>query len=300
MILKRRKNIKIDIIKSRINKNNFYKNFFMFVMGMFICSVSVNLFYKPYDVVTTGSTGLSILISNYISIDLSLIVFVISSVMLALSFCFFGIEYGAKSLLGTIFYPLFIKAASLLTKIVVFDDISLFLIIIIGSVLMGIGFGMIKKSGYSSGGFNFLYDVLHSKFKISIGKANLFCNLLIVFFSLFVFGIDKCIYAAIGVYITSYVADKVMLGISRNKVFYIVTKKPLEVKDYIVNNLNHTVTIVNARGGYSNKKKKMLLCIIPTTEYGMLKEVVKEIDSSAFFLITDSYSVSKLKVKNVK
>lgn len=293
MILKRRKSMSVALLMKKIYEKNFSKNFFIFVMGMLICSISVNIFYKPFDVVTTGSTGLSILISDYTKIDLSLVVFVISSIMLALGFAVFGIEYGVKSILGTIFYPIFIKATSLLTEFFMFDDVSLFLIIVIGSCLMGIGFGIIKRSGYSSGGFNFLYDFLHSKFKISIGNANLFCNLFVVLLSLFVFGIDKCIYAAIGVYISSYIADRIMLGISRNKAFYIFTNKPLEVKEYIINNLHHTVTVVNARGGYSNRKRTMLLCVIPTIQYSMVKEVIKMIDSSAFFLITDSYSTSK-------
>ena len=90
-----------------------------------------------------------------------------------------------------------------------------------------------------------------------------------------------------------------MLGISRNKAFYIITKKPLEVRDFIVNNLDYTVTIVNARGGYSNKKKNMLMCVIPTIEYQKVKEVIMEIDKSAFFLITDSYSISRELRKNM-
>ena len=75
--------------------------------------------------------------------------------------------------------------------------------------------------------------------------------------------------------------------------FYIITNKPYLIKDYIINNLNHTVTIVAAKGGYSDKRKKILLCVIPTTEYTRLKEIIKELDKNAFFLITDSYSMSK-------
>lgn len=293
MILKRRKKINLNIINRKIDNKNTYKNFFMFVMGMLICAISINLFYKPYDVVTTGSTGFAILINKYIDIDLSLIVFVISSIMLALSFGIFGMEYGFKSILGTIFYPIFIKATSLLCNIISFDGVSLFLIICMGGVLMGVGFGIIKKSGYSLGGFNFLYDYFHKRFNISVGKSNLLCNLFIIVFSIFTFGFDKCIYASIGLYIMSYVSDRVMIGISRNKAFYIVTRKPLEVRDYIINDMHYTTTIVNARGGYSDKKKKMLICVIPTVKYSILKETIREIDKDAFFLITDSYFVSK-------
>ena len=108
----------------------------------------------------------------------------------------------------------------------------------------------------------------------------------------FVFGIDNCIYAAIGLYITAYIGDKIMLGISSNKAFYIVTSKYKAVREYIINDLNHTVTIVNAKGGYSDKGKKMLLCVVSTTEYIKMRDVIREIDKDAFFLITDSYSVA--------
>ncbi len=285
--------INIDVIKKKIKDKNTYRNFCEFIIGMLITSVAVSVFYKPNSLVTTGCTGLSILISNYIDIDLSLIVFSLSSILLAVSFCVFGLEYGAKNILGTILFPVFIKAASLINRVVNFDNTSLFLLILIGGVLSGIGFGMVKKSGYSLGGFYVIYDILNQKLKISVGKASLFCNIIIIFASTFIFGLNKAIYSGIGLYISSYIGDKIMLGVSQNKAFYIITNKVKDVKEYIINNLNYTVTVVNAKGGYSDKKKKMILCVIPTVEYIKLKEVVKEIDKDAFFLVTDSYSVSK-------
>ena len=212
---------------------------------------------------------------------------------MAVSFCVFGLEYGAKNILGTILFPVFIKAASLINVFVTFNNTSLFLLILIGGVLSGIGFGIIKKSGYSLGGFYVIYDILNRNLRISVGKANLFCNIIIIFSSIFIFGLSKAIYSGIGLYISSYIGDKIILGVSQNKAFYIITNKVKDVKEYIINNLNYTVTVVNARGGYSDKKKKMILCVIPTIEYIKLKEVVKEIDKDAFFLVTDSYSVSK-------
>ncbi len=276
-----------------LKDKNVYKNFFLFIMGVLFSAVAVSVFYSPNDVVTTGSTGLAILINNYIEIDLSLIIFVISSVLLAISFMIFGIEYGSKNILGTIIFPIFIRATSIINRFVSFEGTSLFLLILIGSVLSGIGFGLVKKSGYSLGGFYVLYDLLNHKFKVSVGTASLICNLLVIFLSIFVYGFEKFIYAFIGLYVTITIADRVMIGISRNKAFYIVTRKPREVKEYIINNLGYTVTVLKAKGGYSNKKKKMLLCVIPTTQYVKIKDFIREIDKDAFFLITDSYYTSK-------
>ena len=285
--------LEIDRIKNKIREKNYWKNFCMFILGMSASAISVSVFFNPNNVVTTGSTGLAILLNRFIDIDLALLMFAISSVLLVLDFAVFGIEHGSKNIIGTLLYPIFIKASSVLTNYVYFNNTSLFLLILIGGVLSGIGFGLVKKSGYSLGGFYVLYDILNKKLRVSIGKANLICNMTIIFASLFIFGLDRCIYAFIGLYVASYVGDRIMIGISRNKAFYIITSKPNMVKDYIINNLNHTVTVVNAKGGYSDRKKKMLLCVMPTREYNLVKEIISEIDKKAFFLITDSYYVSK-------
>lgn len=268
-------------------------NFLYFMFGLLLSSVAVSVFYQPNDILTTGSTGLSMIISYYTKIDLSLIVFCISLILLLLSFMIYGAEYGSKNILGTILYPTTIKLTSYINNYVAFENTSLFLLILVGSALAGIGFGFIKRSGYSLGGFYVLYDIIHDKYRVSVGKASLFCNIMIIMFSLLLFNLDRCIYAMIGLYICNSIADMIMLGISRNKAFYIITSKPKEIKKYIIKNLNYTVTIVNAKGGYSNKKKKMLLCVIPTTKYNFIKDIIKEIDKDAFFLTTDSYSVSR-------
>ena len=91
-----------------------------------------------------------------------------------------------------------------------------------------------------------------------------------------------------------------MIGISSNKVFYIITSKPLEVRDYIMDKLHYSVTLVKARGGYTNKRKKMLMCVVPTIEYLKLKELVLVLDPKAFFLIVDIYDSSvKKNCKNM-
>ena len=99
------------------------------------------------------------------------------------------------------------------------------------------------------------------------------------------------LYAFIIIYISGVVIDKVILGISKNKAFYITTSKDEEVRDYLINTLHHTVTIFDVKGGFLKKKRKVLLAVVPTREYFRLKEGIKEIDSKAFFVVTDAYEV---------
>lgn len=279
----------VNCMKSR----NKYFNFCLFIIGLFINTLAINLFYIPNNIVSTGSSGLAILINYFIDIPIPLIVLCISSFLLLVGFMVFGVEYGVRTLLGTILFPLFLGITSVFKNIIVFDNSSLFLLTLVGSCLNGFGFGLIKKSGYSMGGFFVLYDIIRSVFKISVGKASLICNSFIIILSIIVFGGDRCIYSLIAIYISTYIGDRVMIGISRNKAFYVITDKANMISDYIIDNLHYTVTVINAKGGYSNKKKKIILCVIPTMKYNIVKEVIREIDKNAFILITDSYSVSK-------
>ena len=85
--------------------------------------------------------------------------------------------------------------------------------------------------------------------------------------------------------------DKVLLGISKNKALYIVTAKEKEIREYIINKLHHTITTFDVKGGFFEKKRKVLLAVIPTRDYYKLTEGIKLIDPKVFFLVEDAYEV---------
>ena len=65
--------------------------------------------------------------------------------------------------------------------------------------------------------------------------------------------------------------------------------------DYIINNLHHTVTTFNVKGGFLEDKRKVILTVIPSSDYYKLTEGIKTIDEEAFFVATDSYQVEGAK-----
>ena len=113
--------------------------------------------------------------------------------------------------------------------------------------------------------------------------------------SSFFFGTTNAMYAIILLYINNIVLDKVLLGISKNKAFYIITSEEAEIKNYIIKHLNHSVTIFDVKGGFLEKKRKVLLVVIPSKEYYKLTEGIKLLDKEAFFVVTDAYEVSGAK-----
>lgn len=285
---------------SDLHKKHFLENLILFLFGVAISAFALNLFYQRYNVVAGGSTGLSVLLSSLMDIDISLIVLILNLICLLIGLIFFGFEYAGKMLAITFIYPLFVKLTLYLTNAIDLEDTSMFLVMIMGGGLTGYANGLIRNSGYSPGGFYSLYDIMNKYLHVSIGTANIIINGVLISLGGLYFGLEKAVYAIISLLVSSYVVDRVTIGISDNKVFYIITDRPLEVKEYVNDKLNYDITVISARGGYTNKKKKMLMCVVSTIDYVKLKEIVYEIDNKAFFLIVDAYeSTVKKKCKNM-
>ena len=101
-------------------------------------------------------------------------------------------------------------------------------------------------------------------------------------------------YAIVVAYLISVATDKILLGISNSKAFYIVVDKDKDdiVNDFLLSLPGVGSTIINASGGYSNDKQTLILAVAPTRMYFMIKEGLKEIDKNIFYLVCDSYEVS--------
>lgn len=298
--MKDKKDLIVSDIVNRLYKKNFGKNIFLFAMGMLISAMAFNLFFEPYSVIPGGSGGLSFLIADVFGGDISLVTLIVCLLLMLMGLIFFGFDYAVMMLAYTILYPSFLKASTLITRLIDLENTSLFLIMVIGGAASGFSTGLVRKSGFNPGGFTVIYDILKKYFYISVGTSTLIINSIMIVASGFIFGFENAIYAIISLLVSSYIVDKVIIGISDNKVFYIITNKPFEIRDYIINKLHYSVTVVNARGGYTNKKRKMLMCVVPTIEYLKLKELVSEIDPKVFFLIVDTYESSvKKNCKNM-
>lgn len=163
---------------------------------------------------------------------------------------------------------------------------------IFGAALSGFGYGLIFKSGYTTGGTDILNQIVAKYFKKSIGTSMFFTDGLIIGISLFFFGMQKFMYSVVNIVIISIMTDKVILGVSQSKTFFIITDSETAVKKFIMEYLNRGVTVIEARGGYTGNYQKMIMCTIPTKEYFVFKEGIESIDPNAFFMVTDAYEVS--------
>lgn len=263
----------------------------IFICGILIYAISFSMFFSPNNIVSGGSTGLSLIVKELFNIDSSVFVLIVSLILLVVSYIYLGKYDTMKALLGSLLLPIFMEFSSIYYEIFNLEISSMFIVVFVGGILMGLGNGMIIRSSFTVGGFQIIYQILYKKFGISIGKSTLFINSILILVGGLFFGFSSALYAVIGLYICSVVTDKVMLETSITKTFYIITDKEREIKQYIVDNIGSGVTVVDAKGGYSNKNKKFLMCAVPTRRYYEVKNMLEEIDNDVFFLITDTYEI---------
>lgn len=282
-----RKKINTDNVLHIIENKNLLKRYVLLVLGLLLYAITYNAFFVKNNLIYGGSSSVATIIKDYVAPPIT--IFFISVVALLLSFIFLGKKEALNTLVGSFLFPLFVTFTSSVKLPIPKDD--LMLVAIFGGVLIGLANGIIGKSGLGSGGIDSFVHILEKKLKISSGKAFMFFNGLIVISGGFKFGWRILLYALIILYIISIVTDKVVMSISMNKTFFIVTSKVDEVKDYIMTNLSRGVTVLNAHGGFSEHKQEVIMAVIPTLEYFKAKEGILEIDPNAFFTITDSYQV---------
>ena len=279
-------------IVDTIKKKKLIRRYAILIASLFISACYFNLLQLPTQIVTGGSSGVAIILNYYFGINPSIVIFIISAVLLIVGAIFLGIEKISGAVVSTIIYPILVELTANIGTWITVDLSDKILISIFIGVLSGITTGLVYKVGFSNGGISIISEIISKYKKTSLSGVSFATNMIIVFFGGAAFGWNMVMYAAIILYIYSVVLDRVLIGISKNKCLHIMTSKEEEIKDYIINELHHGVTIFDVKGGFLQKKRRVLMTVIPNREYYKLKEGIKEIDEDAFFIVTDSYQVS--------
>ena len=278
-------------MKKAIKQKIRVKELIEFIIGCFLVALAFNLFMSPNNLVAGGVSGFSLILKHFFGLNPSTIISVANVFLIILSFLVLGKEKTKATILGSILFPIFVSLTEHLSTYISFKESEMILIAVFGGVLQGIGAGLIFRAGYSTGGTDILNMIVSKIFKISLGNSMFFTDGTIILIGAFVFGFNHLMYSLIILYLISTLTDKVVLGISDSKAFYIITSKEKEVKDFVINELKHGVTEFNAKGGFNSGNQTVLMSVVPTREYYKLKEGIHNIDKNAFFVAMDSYEV---------
>ena len=281
----------LDVIRK---KKQLYR---IILMGasLFLSAILYNVFLLPLSLVTGETQGVATITHYLYDINPATMLFLLSIACAILSLMFLGVKRTAGTLVASIVYPLLVQLTSPLNGLIDAENIDMLLMVLFAGVISGVANGLMYKTGYSNGGFPVISQILFEEKQVPISKSSLAINVSIVLVGAYFFGITNALYAIIFLYINGIVLDKVLLGISNNKAFYIITSKDDEIKEYIIKTLKHNVTTFEVKGGFLDKNRKVMLTVIPSREYYRVTEGIKEIDKDAFFVVTDSYTVEGAK-----
>ncbi len=274
-----------------INKKSLVKRTIEFIIGCFLIALAYNIFVVPNNLVPGNVGGLAVIFNRLFNISNSIVILILNIFLLILSYILLGKEKTKATILGSLLLPVFVSLTENINIWLQIDTSQVLLSSIFGGIIYGFGAGMVFKAGFTTGGTDIINQIICKYGKTSMGKSMLMSDGLIVLSSGVVFGINNMMYSILMLYIISLMADRVVLGVSESKMFMIVTDKEEEVRKFILKELGQKITVFNAHGGYKKKLENIIMTVLPTKDYYLLKEGIKTIDENAFYIITDSYEV---------
>lgn len=275
----------------------------LIILGAFILAAGYALFIIPYNLVPGGVYGVSIVL-HFITRDIfeffpmgfpvGIIGLLIYIPLILFGLKILGPRFGAKTITGFILSSFFID---LLSKIVgetdpmgLKDDVLL--ASIFGGVLIGVGLGLIFKSRATSGGSDIVAMVISKYTQWPVSQLLIYIDSTIVILGLIIFKDWKIpLYSWITIYVTARVVDMVIEGMDYEKMVLIVSNKPDEIKDIIINDLNRSGTFLIGEGMYNSEPKKMIHTVLNRRELSMLEDCIQRIDPDAFVTVVDAREI---------
>lgn len=264
------------------------------LLGVMIMAAGVEMFFAPSGFVAGGATGLGIVLNEIanqnfgFSVPLWLVNILWDLPLLILGRKKIGKVFFRRTLLGCVGFSVALFIAEYLPEY----KGDLILVCLFGGTFVGIGAGLVLRSMGATGGTDLAAALIHEMIpKISVSQCIFLLDSIIILLGMAVFGIEQGMYAIASVYLTSRWVNTILQGGSFSKGAFIISKKWQEIAYVLLEQADRGVTAFYGRGLYTNEEKEILLCVFTANELVKIKEIVSEIDKSAFVLVTDMAEV---------
>ena len=267
---------------------------FWITVGTLIAAFSLECILIPNDVIDGGVVGVSIMASYLSKYPLGVFLIVLNLPFIIMAFQKFGKMFVFLMFYGVIMLSVF--AEIFLEQNYVFTHDTL-LAALFGGIVLGAGVGIVLKSNASLDGTEILAIKLAKKQPFSVGEIIMFFNIFIFTLAGFVYGPDKAMYSALTYFIAYRVIDIVLQGLNEAKSVFVISAKYDEIGKELMKRLDKSVTYLNAEGGYSGAKSKMIYCVITKIDIQKTKEIVNSIDPMAFIAIENVHDVDGKRYK---
>lgn len=292
------------------------------LIGCVILASGFVFFINPYNIVPGGAYGASIVLHNlFPSIQVGTFGYMFDVPLLIISVIFLGSKLGARTIAAALITPLIMNTLSALVypdeaSLEALDparllggtlDMSndLMLACVMGSVLIGIGTGIVIRNEATTGGSDIVGMLLQKYAHIRFSRAILMVDGAVVCFGLVVigFGIGNeadtapaswhlSFYSLIAIFIISRMIAYVINGEKNDKLIFVISEKKMhELHRYILDDLDRTATCIKSSGLYTGADKEMIFLVVSYKEVAGVKLAIKNSDPNAFVVVTDAYDI---------
>ncbi|WIV11480.1 YitT family protein [Proteiniborus sp. MB09-C3] len=284
-------------INNSKNITKIIKKLFFILLGDLLCALAFNVFFIPSKLLSGGVGGLGIIIQYLTGIPTGISVFFMNLPIIVIGAQMVDKEFVSYAFISMFIFSFFLTITNGVSEYFIIDDVLLSAVF--GAVLNGLGMGLMFRNRTCQGGLDIIAAILKKKYNLNISTGLMTVNTVIISLSSLLFGYKSAMYTLISLYLGYKILDKVQTGFNVKKNIVIVSDKSQELADSIIQKLHRGVTFLEGMGGYTKENKKVIYCIITSSEVVKLKNLVEEIDPSAFLTINDVVEVKGSSFQNV-
>ena len=276
-------------------------NFVLLTVAGIINAIGVTVFLAPVGLYDSGISGTSMLLSQLTPEWLSLSVFLI---VLNVPLFLFGLRrqgvcFTIYSVYAVTIYSLF---AWLITDVLPIDvsqvsplaGSDLLLCAIFGGFISGMGSGLTIRFGGAMDGMDVMAVVFAKKIGLTVGSFTMIYNaILYVVCGAILSSWTLALYSIVAYAMALKTIDYIVEGIDRSKAATIITVMPNEVCRKLSSEFECGITMIDAKGYYSNSEKTIVYIVINRFQVGKMKEIIRSVDQKAYISISEVADVFK-------
>lgn len=260
------------------------KNLFMIFLGNTTMALGIVMFVLPNELMTGGTTGLSLIINHYLHLPISVFVFIFNCIMFLLGALILGFDFALTTLISTFYYPIALGFFQNIPSLSTITDDRM-LSSIFGGLFIGFSLGIVIRCGASTGGMDIPPLILNKKFGLSVSVMLYVFDFLILIGQALFCDKEAILYGILLVMTYTIVLDKILvIGQAQTQV-KIISQKSDEINEAITRKMDRGSTLLHTETGYLHSRQNMILTVISNRELSKLNQLVMEIDPTAFMII---------------
>ncbi|CAN7552396.1 YitT family protein [Paenibacillus sp. LjRoot153] len=265
----------------------FARRIFFMIIGTILVSIGLEIFLVPNHIIDGGIVGISIILSHLSGFPIGIFL-----VLLNLPFVLLGYKQIGKTFaISTTFSVVLMSIGTTLLHPVQAITIDPLLAAVFGGIILGVGVGLVIRSGGSLDGTEIVAILFSKKMPFSVGEIVMFFNFFILGSAGFVFGWDRAMYSLIAYFIAFKMIDITIEGLDQSKSVWIISDEYEKIGDSITNRLGRGVTYLKGEGAFTGDNKKVIFSVITRLEEAKLKSIVDDLDPKAFLAIGNIHDV---------